>query len=892
MVYSRIAEQPLFSAVPNRKLNDDEIDRGVSRMGELLNTRAPVLRAEFDRQAEILAGLAGIDRTVLVSTAVEERENTLDVIDRMCQEVLEVAFQALAFTQPVPPYDARCPFLGLYSFRMADAEFFFGREPLVDRLVSRLDDGNFLAVVGPSGCGKSSLVLAGMLPKLQVGRVTFRHEYMTPGEDPLDTLDRILDREPLPDLVIVDQFEELFTLCTKIDVRQQFADRLVELARARLVIITMRADFWGECTQLPDLKVLIQECRELVDPMTPAEMRTAIDKQAQKVRLQFEADLSATIVNKVAGEPGGMPLLQYALQELWKRRRGRWLTTKKSGTGTKVEYEDADWVLRAIGDTARDVYRNLASDGSRERARGICVRLVRLGDDSNGHDVRRDTRQPVKLSDLTPVGDDPEDTKRLVKLLADEGARLLVISDQPQSRKQAESPDASTEPAKEVVVELAHEALIWHWPQLQRWLEEDRSDLRLLASVREAAAEWATSQTDPDESLIHRGSRLKEALRLYSHPRLKPNQSEANYLTACVRLAKRNQRRMIIGLSALVILAAVAWWKWRAVNDLVAKNAEIASNLDHANENRQTTLAKSLLRPIGITAPKISPAERSAYNELVALPADQERVRFQFIALALSDPPSAERFWRSAPVPIHAAVQFDVERRRKVLQETNLSDRLQDQSTPLSVRKACVAIGVELSAHLLHEAFAELAAATLCEAVGTDDAADLARVQQYLLWSTDKHRPEAASRSLLAALTATTRYDGIAYGARPSEDGKVSEADQLDVLLGFVDTLPARLSASDLETAVSLLWKADSRPQSPQQQAPIRPNVNAFPAFPRRARTLEILLSKAHPDNSQAILSRLVAGTAPRVGGPSSSSTRACCSTRRGSFGQRTPRNS
>ena len=195
---------------------------------------------------------------------------------------------------------------------------------------------------------------------------------MTPGEDPLDTLDRILDREPLPDLVIVDQFEELFTLCTKIDVRQQFADRLVELARARLVIITMRPDFWGECTQLPDLKVLIQECRGMVDPMTPAEMRTAIDKQAQKVRLQFEAELSATIVHKVAGEPGGMPLLQYALQELWERRRGRWLTTKKSGTGTKVEYEDADWVLRAIGDTARDVYRNLASDGSREK----CTRYL------------------------------------------------------------------------------------------------------------------------------------------------------------------------------------------------------------------------------------------------------------------------------------------------------------------------------------------------------------------------------------------------------------------------------------------------------------------------------------------------------------------------------------
>jgi hypothetical protein len=240
--------------------------------------------------------------------------------------------------------------------------------------------------------------------------------------------------------------------------------------------------------------------------------------------------------------------------------------------------------------------------------------------------------------------------------------------------------------------------------------------------------------------------------------------------------------------------------------------------------------------------------------------------RSPFLELAFSDPSAAGRVWRAAPVPIHAAVQFDVARRGRILEAIDLCKHLRDPAVPLPVRKACVAIGIELSAHLVHESFAELAAATLCEAVGTDDADDLAKAQQYLLWTTDKHRPEATARSLLTALSAASRYEGMPSSPTLFEGGEVSEADRLDVLLTFVDALPARLSASELETAVSLLWKADPRPQPPQPQAPIRPHVTAYPSFPRRARTLAILLSKAQPVDSQAILTRLVDGTAPTLG--------------------------
>src|SRR5690349_11014496 len=139
--------------------------------------------------------------------------------------------------------------------------------------------------------------MAGLLPRLLRGRDKLNFLYLTPGGEPDATLAAVLAQAPAADLLLVDQFEELFTLCTNPAERQAFAARLLEVVPRMTVVITMRADFWGECAALPALKNLMQAHQELVGPMTPAELRGAIDQQAKHVGLRFEADLSQAIVD-------------------------------------------------------------------------------------------------------------------------------------------------------------------------------------------------------------------------------------------------------------------------------------------------------------------------------------------------------------------------------------------------------------------------------------------------------------------------------------------------------------------------------------------------------------------------------------------------------------------
>jgi hypothetical protein len=162
-----------------------------------------------------------------------------------------------------------------------------------------LAEHNFLAVLGPSGCGKSSLVLAGLIPRLQAKE---SHLQMTPGNDPLKLLEVSLQGHPQCSLLVVDQFEEIFTLCTDDAKRRPFVDRLLQLPERIRVILTMRADFWGECAPYAELKELMQAHQELIAPMDATELRRAMEMQAAKVNLRFEADLSNTILDDVQGD--------------------------------------------------------------------------------------------------------------------------------------------------------------------------------------------------------------------------------------------------------------------------------------------------------------------------------------------------------------------------------------------------------------------------------------------------------------------------------------------------------------------------------------------------------------------------------------------------------------
>jgi WD40 repeat protein len=563
-LYSRLGGQPLFSDKLDRPLTTAEIAYGLTRAEKLLAQQAPVLLSEFEKCARTLRGTLQAELEALSKDARQERDEALDAVSNLCDEALDLSFNAVALGQDPPAYDARRPFRGLYPFGRDDWEFFFGREQLVQKLELRLAEHNFLAVLGPSGSGKSSVVLAGLARSLGLKQPGFSLACLRPGSDPLSILENSLQEHPSPSLLVVDQFEELFTHCTDDDKRRAFVDRLLTCSDQRRVVLTMRADFWGECARneppFDRLKELMQAHQELIAPMDSIELRRAMEQQAGNTGLRFEAHLSNTVLDDVRGEPGAMPLLQHALLELWRRRHGRWL---RAG-----EYRALGGVKQAIAETAEAVYRapDLPSQ-DKDRIRDIFLRLTRLDVGAADDDDRRDTRQRVQEEDLCPAGGDQTKTRALVERLAD--ARLLVTSVNPVTGQKE--------------VEVAHEALIRYWPRLRDWLNEDRTTQILRQDIARAALAWEQGQQNED-LLIHRGARLEAAEALRVSPRFPLNHLQDAYVAACVELRqeqsdekeRQRQQKLTIFKSAaivagLLLLVACGFLAWALVSRGIAK---------------------------------------------------------------------------------------------------------------------------------------------------------------------------------------------------------------------------------------------------------------------------------------------------------------------------------
>jgi energy-coupling factor transporter ATP-binding protein EcfA2 len=513
-LFSRLGGHPLFSNALDRPLSETEISFGLELLHSLLKQRAPVLLPMFEGYAANLQATLGARAAALSPEALGERENAMNAINQLSNQAIDLSFNALALGENPPEYDDRCPFRGLYPFRVEDREFFFGRQALVEKMSKRLNNHNFLAILGPSGCGKSSLVLAGLVPTLGFSMI-----YLTPGRDPLVNLETALAEINLGSTehytVVVDQFEELFTLCRDEYQRRTFIHRILNLGTKCHTILTMRADFWGECAIYPELKEEMQIHQELVGPLKAAELRRAMERQADHVGLRFDAGLGEIILDDVLGEPGAMPLLQHALLLLWQHRHGRWLR--------RDEYTAIGGIKQAIAHTAEMVHTGL-SDFERTRVRDIFVRLTRLEDEATKEDMR-DTRRRVKIAELVPAGSDPAVTVTLVKSLAD--ARLLVTSLNIVSNQEE--------------VEVAHEALIRHWPRLRTWINEGSDWLRMHEGVRQAALEWQAHGRE-DAYLLHRGGRLEDAAALSKAAKIALNELEDAYLEACIDLRERERR--------------------------------------------------------------------------------------------------------------------------------------------------------------------------------------------------------------------------------------------------------------------------------------------------------------------------------------------------------------
>ena len=427
------------------------------------------------------------------------------------------------------PLSNACPFKGLAPFEQADAELFFGRERLVDELVARLADAPLLAVVGPSGSGKSSLLRAGLLPALAYESVLIR-----PSERPVERLRAALGRVgPRERLVLaVDQFEELFAASIPEYKRRAFVDSLVEAAwdpdRRALIVIALRADFFGHLASYVELADLVGPNHVLLPPMSAGELRRAIEGPAERTGLVVEPALVDTLVDEVSGEAGGLPLLSTALVDLWRERDGPSLTLGAYGrTGG---------VRGAVGRHAEAAFRALGEE-ERQIARRILLRLVAGGDG-----------EPLARRRVTRAELDADEDERVAHVVAALVEQRLLVAD-------------------DGTIELVHEALLERWQRLVDWLKEDVQGRVVHRHLTFAAAEWDAGGRDP--GALYRGARLTGALDWAGEHALDLNQLERQFLdesqAASAREAGRQRRAnrrlrilLVVAVALLVLSAAAA----------------------------------------------------------------------------------------------------------------------------------------------------------------------------------------------------------------------------------------------------------------------------------------------------------------------------------------------
>ncbi|WP_256726459.1 nSTAND1 domain-containing NTPase [Streptomyces acidiscabies] len=435
------------------------------------------LRAETDGVTyRELALRAGYSVTTLSRAAGGEQLPTLPVVlayVRACggnSAWWEARWREAA--EDVPPDDGSAPpYRGLARYEPDDSALFFGREQLTADLVELLSRRRFAAVFGASGSGKSSLLRAGLIPVLRRARDPRPSaiRILTPGERPARTHAQLLTPAGPETYVIVDQFEEVFTLCRDVAERDRFIEMLLTARQPGSgvrVLLAVRGDFYGRCAEHRGLAEALRDANLLAGAMSPAELRDAVVKPATASGLTVERALTSRLVEEVAGAPGGLPLLSHALLETWRLRRGKTLTL--------AGYEAAGRLDGAITRTAERVHSGF-TEAQAATARRVLLRLIEPGDGVP------DTRRPVQRTEL------PGDTGPVLEALT--GARLLTL-------------DGDT-------VELAHEALITAWPRLRGWIEEDRERLRVQRELTVAAGAWA--ELGCEKGALYRGSRLAAA---------------------------------------------------------------------------------------------------------------------------------------------------------------------------------------------------------------------------------------------------------------------------------------------------------------------------------------------------------------------------------------------
>jgi WD40 repeat protein len=382
--------------------------------------------------------------------------------------------------QPEPkPERIPCPYPGMIPFSGKDAGSFYGREDEIRQMLQHFRNQRLLFVIGPSGCGKSSLVFAGLLPQLQSSRY-FEEGFwlvkqMRPGPRPVQALGRLLDGDPSKLLtsnppaqrllLVVDQFEELFSQAEQSE-QSGFINALQALRTMEncALLITLRADFYPELMN-SGLWGEASSHRMEIAPLRGEALREAIEKPAGDVGVYLEGGLADRLVADAAEEPGALPLLQETMRLLWAEMIRRFLPLRiyeQLGAGSR------SGLAVAIANRADATLNELASDEQKPIARRIFLRLVQFGEG------RPDTRRQQLVSSLRSEDDNPPLFEQTLRHL--EKNRLLTVTGE--------------EKGPEKKVDLAHEALITGWPQLQEWAKERRGAEQTRRRLENKAQEW------------------------------------------------------------------------------------------------------------------------------------------------------------------------------------------------------------------------------------------------------------------------------------------------------------------------------------------------------------------------------------------------------------------
>jgi WD40 repeat protein/DNA-binding SARP family transcriptional activator len=516
-------------------------------------------------------------RAVLVSALSAdpgERPDRVDDLVRALRRAAGVDTVGVVEGQPRPFADVRNPYKGLRAFGQADAQDFHGREELVAQVIEAATDRRLVAVVGPSGSGKSSVVRAGLLPGVANRRMVTTE--MFPGAYPFEELEtallrvavdrprgmiadltaddrgllrvikQIVPAEDQEVLLVIDQFEELFSLVRDADTQLAFMRSLsvaVTDPRSQLrVVVTLRADFFDRPLQDAQFGELLKRGLIPVTVPTRDELARAVSQPAAAVGLDLEPGLTGEIVRDVEGQPGVLPLLQYALTELFRTRTSNRLTVE--------DYRRIGGVTGALGTRAEELYADLAHS-AREAARQVFLRLVTVGEGPE------DLRRRVRVSELSTLPLERRDLDTVLERYG--GHRLLSFDRDPVTRGPT--------------VEVAHEALLREWRRLRDWVDARRTDLILHRRFAAAVDEWESAGRD--DSFLARGGRLAQLEDGVADSELTLTATERAFLEAsrqrraaerraaearARRQAESNRqlRRLLAGIGVLSVFAVIA----------------------------------------------------------------------------------------------------------------------------------------------------------------------------------------------------------------------------------------------------------------------------------------------------------------------------------------------